>query len=434
MSPRTSRRVAGTTAPIALAVLLIACAPSPHPVSADRGVPAAPIPTASTSAATDDATTVHTSTTTTVPPSSPSDGATTTTALPASPTSAPPAAPTTVPPAAPTTTVAVASDDAPPTVLDTARPPAPLLGEAAPVAVGGPIATAQAGERVVLDAGHVDLIEVTVDGARLVVQLKDDTRPGGPVFRLPSEVQARVGDAARLQVPDAPAFSFLGPAGSDLWMLPQVQDPALLWPGWSTERISQGQVAGDAVTLRLAGVDGPGSFALFTTDQFGNPSVIFDGDGGVPNSTTVPIRTHAHASWAFGAEGVYRVTFEVAATLSDGTGVSTPATYVVLVGDATPPIPWEDTPTPATTVPPGTGAPGGGAGSTSAAAGAAPPSAVSTAGAPGAASSGSAGASNTTNTGSLARTGGTVLPLAVSGAVLVLLGLGARRTARGRRP
>ena len=205
---------------------------------------------------------------------------------------------------------------------------------------------------VVLERGHVDLVEVTVDGTALRVSVKDDTQPTGAVFRSPSDVQLRVPPSAQIEVPAGP-FGFLGPQGSTVHLLPQVQDPDLIWPGWSTERISAGQLDGDMIRMRLVGVDGPGPVALFTTDQFGSPSVLFDSDGGGANQITVPIRTHAHASWSFGAPGVYRVTIEVAATVAGASPASTTATYVFLVGDAATPVEPGSIPPPRTGVAPG---------------------------------------------------------------------------------
>jgi len=183
----------------------------------------------------------------------------------------------------------------------------------------------------------VDLVEVTVDGTALRVSVKDDTQLTGAVFRSPSDVQLRVPDSAQIKVPAGP-FDFLGPQGSTVHLLPQVQDPDLIWPGWNTERISAGQLDGDMIRMRLGRVDGPGPIALFTTDQFGSPSILFDSDGGGANQITVPIRTHAHANWSFGAPGVYRVTIEVAARVAGASPASTTATYVFLVGDAATPV------------------------------------------------------------------------------------------------
>ena len=294
-----------------------------------------------------------------------------------------------------------------------------------------PFAAAQSAGQVVLDRGHVDLVEVTVAGGALVVQVKDENTPGGTAFRKPTDVQSRVKDAAKIQVPADPSFAFLGAAGSDLWMLPQVQDPALLWPGWSTERLGPGQVRGDNVTLRLATVDGPGSFALFTTNQFGVPTVIFDNDGTAPNSTVIPINTHAHSSWAFGAPGVYRLTFEVSATLQDGTAVSTPVTYMYLVGDATAPVPWDVTADAATTVPPSGSGPAATTGATSAGGGTATGS--NSAGATSSAAAASASATSGAQ-GALARTGSSPLILLLVGSVLVAAGAVARRLSMRLRP
>lgn len=184
---------------------------------------------------------------------------------------------------------------------------------------------------VVLERGHVDLIEVTVNGGRLVVSVKDHTTPGGPTFRSPAEVQLRVPRRAQTTVPDSAAYRFLGPAGSTVFLLPQTEDPALVWPGWSTERLRPGQVAGDTVTFRLAKVDGPAPVTLFTVDQFGAPKVLLQ--SGTQAELPVRINTHAHANWAFGSAGVYRLTFEVRAGLPGAGESSTAATYDVVVGD-----------------------------------------------------------------------------------------------------
>jgi len=242
-----------------------------------------------------------------------------------------------------------------PTPLPTPRPNAvgadPLTpqrdapGDPAATAQQAPATTASLTARqqsaraqpVVLERGHVDLVEVTVDGTALRVSVKDDTQLTGAVFRSPSDVQLRVPDSAQIKVPAGP-FDFLGPQGSTVHLLPQVQDPDLIWPGWNTERISAGQLDGDMIRMRLGRVDGPGPIALFTTDQFGSPSILFDSDGGGANQITVPIRTHAHANWSFGAPGVYRVTIEVAARVAGASPASTTATYVFLVGDAATPV------------------------------------------------------------------------------------------------
>lgn len=310
-----------------------------------------------------------------------------------------------------------------------------------------PSVTAQSDGRVVLDAGHVDLVEVTRSGDRLVVLLKDDTRPTGVVYRRPGDVQLRVRDRSRTEVPAGGAFSFLGSPGAAVWLLPQVQDPQLLWPGWSTERLAAGQVQGNAVTMRLRSVDGPGRVDVFTTDQFGAPTRLFG--PGTSNEIVVPINTHAHANWAFSAPGQYRLTIEVAATIHGGAAATTSAEFVMLVGDRTPVVPWDSVVPPAPSGPPGTGSvpgpggapgpgtPGGGGNGGSSSGGPSVPglgaqsgsgAAVLGATADRATSSRAAGGRVTTGSvagnggGSLARTGGETVALAWVGGALLGVG------------
>jgi surface-anchored protein len=279
---------------------------------------------------------------------------------------------------------------------------------------------------IVIERGHLDLVEVTVVGGDLVLSAKDHTTAGGPTFRAPNDLQVRVGDRSRTAVPPGGAFGFLGPAGSTVHLLPQTEDPNLVWPGWSTERLTPGQVAGDAVTWRLRSVDGPGAVALFTTDQFGAPSVVFDSDDLVPDQVTVRINTHAHANWAFAAPGAYRLTFEVAADVVGRGSTATTATYVFLVGDGTAAVAPDAVPPPqqgvvpsapvgAPAVPPGSGGAGGpGATVRGATVGASSGSSDSAGGA--------TGGSEGTGIGALPLTGTSTVPMTFVGVLLLLLG------------
>ncbi len=63
---------------------------------------------------------------------------------------------------------------------------------------------------------------------------------------------------AHSTVPANPQFSFLGTAGSSVWVLPQVQDPALLFLGFGTEELEIGVFVNNEVDFEAAGtlVDG----------------------------------------------------------------------------------------------------------------------------------------------------------------------------------
>ena len=195
---------------------------------------------------------------------------------------------------------------------------------------------ALAADAVVLPKGHTDAIDVHYEGGALKLKVKDDT-VSPAVVRDPADVTFQVLPAAETTVPDLPAFSFLGQAGSKIWMLPQVQDPALLWPGWNTGRLSSGVFADNKVTISLVGADGPGDVTLFDTNSIGTPNIKFRSNDGLPDALGVPVHTHAHASWVFSALGTYTLKFQADATLANGTKVSTgPVDYKFVVGDLQP--------------------------------------------------------------------------------------------------
>lgn len=310
-------------------------------------------------------------------------------------------------------TTLTAADLAPMAALRSASPESVSVGVEPSLAAAAVVQGAT--DAVVLSRGHVDLIEVTVDSGALRMQVKDETA-GAAVYRSPELVQLRVLEAARTTVPSA-QFGLLGAVGSAVYLLPQIQDADLVWPGWSTERIPGGAVDGDAIAMRLVGSEGPGSVAVFTTDQFGAPTVLFDGGGPAPDEIVVPIHTHAHANWAFTAAGTYQLTFEVAATV-DGAATSTRATYVVLVGDAA-------TPPPAGTVGPPTvtGGPNGAGSAAGGAASAGSHNGGAVVGSSGVSGGPATGTGPGAGSGALASTGVSSLAVASTGLVLIVVGM-----------
>ncbi|WP_033340613.1 choice-of-anchor M domain-containing protein [Catenuloplanes japonicus] len=193
---------------------------------------------------------------------------------------------------------------------------------------------ARAAESVVLSQGHTDAIDVRyVDGV-LGLRVNDDT-VSPAVSRAVDDVTFQVLPGAQTEVPDLDAFAFLGAPGTPIWMLPQVQDPNLLWPGWNTTTLASGTFRNDSIRLSLVGVDGPGAVTLFDTSSLGAPNIRFRSADGLPDRLDVPVHTHAHASWVFGATGRYTLTWQADAVLTDGTAVSTgPVDYRFVVGDA----------------------------------------------------------------------------------------------------
>lgn len=192
---------------------------------------------------------------------------------------------------------------------------------------------ASAAEKVVLSKGHTDAVDVHYEGGALSLKVHDDT-VSPSVTRNPADVTFQVLPESAMTVPADPRFAFLGPAGSQVWLLPMTQDPDLLWPGWNTTTLDSGVFEGDKVRLSLVDVEGPGEVTLFTQDSFGGPIIKFRSDDGLPDAIDVPVHTHAHSNWAFSALGNYTLKFQADATLTNGTTVSTGAVdYSFVVGE-----------------------------------------------------------------------------------------------------
>ncbi|ASO21521.1 surface-anchored protein [Actinoalloteichus hoggarensis] len=219
----------------------------------------------------------------------------------------------------------------------------------------------------VLADGHVDIAARLIDDA-LDISVKDGTVTGVTEWRSFTDVVLHVRPEAQIVVPDSADFGFLGAPGDPAWVLPQAQQSGILWPGWNTEEIADGALAGP-LDFSLIDAKGPGRFALFVNGSFGTPDVLFDSGDGTPDSFTVPLGTHAHGNWAFSEEGVYELTLEYAGRLPSGEQVSDRGVLAVAVGDVepgnvTPPSSGNEPPATDLTNPPPSpdagGSPGGG--------------------------------------------------------------------------
>lgn len=195
----------------------------------------------------------------------------------------------------------------------------------------GTTGPAQAAATVVLSSGHVDIVDVAYEDGALEIGVHDETVEPD-VEREPSDVVFVVRRAARTTVPDNPAFGFLGAAGKPTWILPEIRNDELLWPGLAADEIEAGVFAGDTVTLAVQKVTGPGRLALFTEDAVGNPDILVNSADSLPDTLTLQAGSHRHASWAFSKAGVYTIKIRATGTLTDGTTVtSDPALYQVVV-------------------------------------------------------------------------------------------------------
>ncbi len=176
---------------------------------------------------------------------------------------------------------------------------------------------------------HVDIGFAYEDGA-WDLHLHDETYD--VEYSPPSDAVLFVSDAGKTTVPASPQFSFLGPAGSPVWILPRNQNPALPFLGVGTEELAAADWVGGIVSLTLKGITGPGDFAAWDTDSFGQPFVKFNIRDGIDASDHLSVlaESHAHFDWSFSAAGRYVLTFEGSGThVVDGFVTSGPVDYLV---------------------------------------------------------------------------------------------------------
>lgn len=174
--------------------------------------------------------------------------------------------------------------------------------------------------QTVLQNEHAD-IGIAFEDGLWNLHIHDETHdieyspPSGPLGAI-----LQVNAGAQTTVSANPLFSFLGTAGNPIWILPNTQDPSLLFLGFGAEEIQPGMFVGDTLNMRLHSVSGPGDFTVFDYDTFGNPFVIMntrDGLSAADNFIAV-LGAHSDVNWAFSQPGTYTVNFEASGTLADG--------------------------------------------------------------------------------------------------------------------
>ncbi|MDG4795621.1 choice-of-anchor M domain-containing protein [Micromonospora sp. WMMD1082] len=231
-----------------------------------------------------------------------------------------------------------------------AAQPAPDLSQS--IAADQPLATG----RVELSAGHIDIGPRYVDD-RWTLLIHDGTQ-AQPVWRDPDDTLLRVSDAAQQTVPDDPAYAFLGiEAGEQAYVVPQVQDPDVVWLGWNTQDPRVMQTIDRGATLTLLGVRGPGTLTTYLqSGNFAPPQPLWRSAESTAQPFWVEVNTHTHANWVFSAPGVYLVAVQVSADLVNGEKVSATRTLRFAVGDAASAdeafAATADVPAPASQVPP----------------------------------------------------------------------------------
>ena len=189
------------------------------------------------------------------------------------------------------------------------------------------------GEASEISVGHVDLGPRLIDG-QWRAGLRHDAETGA-VWRDPNQTVLRVNDAAIMTAPDSADYPFLADvAGKPVYVVPQTQNPNVVWLGWNTQDPAVTATIDRGLTMRVGPVSGPGRAWLFLqSGTFGKPLLLAD-SGAAPGDVWIDSGTHVHANWAFSAPGTYTATVTFLGTTTAGEAVSASTTLRFAVGDA----------------------------------------------------------------------------------------------------
>jgi hypothetical protein len=162
-----------------------------------------------------------------------------------------------------------------------------------------------------LSQGHTD-IGIAYDGLANEWELHVHDEVNDAEYFPATDALLFVKYEARGFIPAGAQWSFLGTAGSEVWTLPKVEDPLLLFLGFGAEEIDAGVFTGDLLNISLKSITGPGHLAVYDTDSFGAPVVWMNSRDGIDGSDVraVPTGLHQDLNWAFSAPGDYSVFFE----------------------------------------------------------------------------------------------------------------------------
>ena len=184
-----------------------------------------------------------------------------------------------------------------------------------------------------ISVGHVDLGPRLIDG-QWRAGLRHDAESGA-VWRDPNQTVLRVSDAAIMTAPNSADYPFLADvAGKPVHVIPQTQNPSVVWLGWNTQDPAVTATIDRGLTMRVGPVSGPGRAWLFLqSGTFGKPLLLAD-SGAAPGDVWIDSGTHVHANWAFSAPGTYTATVTFLGTTTAGEAVNASTTLRFAVGDA----------------------------------------------------------------------------------------------------
>ena len=179
---------------------------------------------------------------------------------------------------------------------------------------------------------HTEMLNSFLDGNQFTLGTLADTAPGQQGRFNPAHTVFHLPDVEDAHTTVAAGYDYIAPEGTDVFYIPSTRTRGLLYPGLGAEGIRPGALKGDTINLELVRSSVPegGRAEVFTESGRDNPRVFSTNDQLAPH--TITAGGHEHLSWAFTRAGIYQLTFRATATLTDGTPVSSEATYTIAVG------------------------------------------------------------------------------------------------------
>jgi len=126
------------------------------------------------------------------------------------------------------------------------------------------------------------------------------------------------------------------PVGGTFYVLPQNENPDLLFLGIGAEELEPADFVSGTVNLKLISVTGPGHFSMWQSTIAG-PSLAVATADGITSEDAIAVEpgTHQHFNYAFSKPGYYSVTVQASGVLTDDGQVlnSDDKTYYFQVGN-----------------------------------------------------------------------------------------------------
>lgn len=174
---------------------------------------------------------------------------------------------------------------------------------------------------VTINNGHVDLRAMEVDG-KFSVALGDDSRQHAKesVLRTINSTTLEVTKLAKVKregnVLADESYDVLAPKGSELYVLPQGQQPGRVWPGFSSEALDRVKYP-EGATMTLTPVSAPEGGKWFAyTENLGAINRMY-ASSEKASDVPLPPGTHMHTAWAFTKPGTYTIDVTARAKQSD---------------------------------------------------------------------------------------------------------------------